>query len=219
MPAESTDGRKRQAQYEKFLDMIGERDGTLPPYDLDDIVARHQYRKEQVRLIPASAAQRLLIEADRHLDIVLDHLLALMAADSTGTSAPVSGGVADDASAKASGRLNPLATQGESESSSDYPGTSLGAVEKRLTDRARKVLELALREALMLGHNYIATEHLLLAIVREGEGVGALALNDWPVRKRVLDLLRGYAADSAPDVDPDSGDWGYDHGEHHTGQD
>lgn len=46
----------------------------------------------------------------------------------------------------------------------------------RMTDRARKVLELALREALQLGHNYVGTEHLLLGILREGEGVGALAL-------------------------------------------
>lgn len=44
------------------------------------------------------------------------------------------------------------------------------------TPRARKVLELALREALQLGHNYIGTEHLLLALIREGEGVGAQTL-------------------------------------------
>ncbi len=42
--------------------------------------------------------------------------------------------------------------------------------------RAKKVLELALREALQLGHNYIGTEHILLGIIREGEGVGAQVL-------------------------------------------
>ena len=44
------------------------------------------------------------------------------------------------------------------------------------TPRAKKVLELSLREALQLGHNYIGTEHILLGIVREGEGVGAQVL-------------------------------------------
>ncbi|MHB8680479.1 MAG: ClpX C4-type zinc finger protein [Acidimicrobiales bacterium] len=44
------------------------------------------------------------------------------------------------------------------------------------TPRAKKTIELSLREALMLGHNYIGTEHLLLGIVREGEGVGAQVL-------------------------------------------
>lgn len=44
------------------------------------------------------------------------------------------------------------------------------------TPRAKKIMEYALREALQLGHNYIGTEHLLLALLREGEGVGAKVL-------------------------------------------
>jgi ATP-dependent Clp protease ATP-binding subunit ClpC len=44
------------------------------------------------------------------------------------------------------------------------------------TPRAKKVLELSLREALQLGHNYIGTEHILLGLVREGEGVAAQVL-------------------------------------------
>ena len=47
------------------------------------------------------------------------------------------------------------------------------------TPRAKKVLELALREALSLGHNYIGTEHILLGLVRENEGVGARILLDF----------------------------------------
>ena len=47
------------------------------------------------------------------------------------------------------------------------------------TPRAKKVLELALREALSLGHNYIGTEHLLLGLVREDEGVGSRILLDF----------------------------------------
>jgi prophage maintenance system killer protein len=62
------------------------------------------------------------------------------------------------------------------------------------TPRSKKVLELALREALQLGHNYIGTEHVLLGLVREGEGVAAQVLvklgADLPrVRQQVTDLL------------------------------
>ena len=66
------------------------------------------------------------------------------------------------------------------------------------TPRAKKVLELSLREALQLGHNYIGTEHLLLGLIREGEGVAAqvlaqLGLDLALVRQEVLQLLSGYA--------------------------
>jgi hypothetical protein len=65
------------------------------------------------------------------------------------------------------------------------------------TPRAKKVLELALREALQLGHNYIGTEHLLLGLVREGEGVAAQVLESLgadlvTVRERITELLVGY---------------------------
>jgi ATP-dependent Clp protease ATP-binding subunit ClpA len=48
----------------------------------------------------------------------------------------------------------------------------------RFTDRAKKVLELSLREALRLGHNYIGTEHILLGLIRDGDGLGAQILAD-----------------------------------------
>jgi ATP-dependent Clp protease ATP-binding subunit ClpA len=62
------------------------------------------------------------------------------------------------------------------------------------TPRAKKVLELALREALQLHHNYIGTEHLLLGVIREGDGVGATLIADQAgdllaVRMAVLDLV------------------------------
>jgi ATP-dependent Clp protease ATP-binding subunit ClpC len=64
------------------------------------------------------------------------------------------------------------------------------------TPRAKKVLELSLREALQLGHNYIGTEHILLGLVREGEGVGAQVLRKRGatldgVRAEVVSLLSG----------------------------
>ncbi|ASZ74797.1 hypothetical protein KHO57_gp107 [Mycobacterium phage Phabba] len=65
------------------------------------------------------------------------------------------------------------------------------------TERSKKVLELSLREALQLGHNYIGTEHLLLALIREGEGVGCQVLVKngaelTRVRQVVIQLLSGY---------------------------
>jgi len=53
-------------------------------------------------------------------------------------------------------------------------GTTIGRI--RMAPRVKKVIELALREAIGLGHNYIGTEHLLLAIIAEGEGVAASVL-------------------------------------------
>jgi ATP-dependent Clp protease ATP-binding subunit ClpC len=82
------------------------------------------------------------------------------------------------------------------------------------TPRAKKVLELSLREALQLGHNYIGTEHILLGLVREGEGVGAQVLQKLGadlnrVRQQVLELLTGYkgegegqSSEAAPHEEP-----------------
>src|SRR4028118_670092 len=64
------------------------------------------------------------------------------------------------------------------------------------TPRSKKVLELALREALQLGHNYIGTEHILLGLVRESEGVAARVLSNLgvdpdKVRREVVRMLGG----------------------------
>jgi hypothetical protein len=76
-------------------------------------------------------------------------------------------------------------------------GDGVAAGHIPFTPRAKKVLELSLREALQLGHSYIGTEHLLLGMIREGEGVAAQALvhngatlNQ--VRQRVIEVLSGY---------------------------
>lgn len=70
------------------------------------------------------------------------------------------------------------------------------------TPRAKKVLEYSLREALQLGHKYIGTEHLLLGLIREGEGVAAQVLvklgADLPrVRQQVIQLLSGFQGDES----------------------
>ena len=84
------------------------------------------------------------------------------------------------------GQVEELIGQGASAPSGHMP----------FTPRAKKVLELALREAIQLGHNYIGSEHILLGLLREGKGVAAEVLTKagvslQSVRERVLTLLSG----------------------------
>ncbi len=87
------------------------------------------------------------------------------------------------------------------------PGTAHGQLS--FTPRAKKVLELALRESLALRHDYIGTEHILLAIMREAEGVAARALGEQGieeqhVRGAVIALLaQGPAAAAPPREEPE----------------
>jgi ATP-dependent Clp protease ATP-binding subunit ClpA len=71
----------------------------------------------------------------------------------------------------------------------------------RFTPRVKKVLELSRREAKGLGHNYIGTEHILLGLIREGEGVAAqvlvkLGADLSGVRRQVIEVLTGYQAEA-----------------------
>ena len=75
------------------------------------------------------------------------------------------------------------------------------------TPRAKKVLELSLREALQLGHNYIGTEHILLGVIREGGGVATQIMTalgaDLPrAREVVLALVRTGAVDQTANSEP-----------------
>jgi ATP-dependent Clp protease ATP-binding subunit ClpC len=75
-------------------------------------------------------------------------------------------------------------------------GDEVTAAQIPFTPRAKKVLELSLREALALGHNHIGTEHVLLGLVRENEGVGARILLDFgidanTVRDAVINAIKG----------------------------
>ena len=83
------------------------------------------------------------------------------------------------------------------------------------TPRAKKVLELSLREALQLGHNYIGTQHILLGLIREGEGVAAqvlvkLGADLSRVRQQVIELLSGFRGARekvdviTPPIEPDT---------------
>jgi ATP-dependent Clp protease ATP-binding subunit ClpC len=71
------------------------------------------------------------------------------------------------------------------------------------TPRAKKLLELSLREALQLGHDFIGTEHILLGLLREGDGVAAKVLKDSGVnlnraRQQVIELLQGRSPEDRP---------------------
>ena len=77
------------------------------------------------------------------------------------------------------------------------PGQQAPSGHIPFTPRAKKVLELSLREALQLGHNYIGTEHILLGLIREGEGVATqvlvkLGADLGRVRQTVIQLISGY---------------------------
>src|SRR5215469_10101101 len=76
------------------------------------------------------------------------------------------------------------------------PGQQAPSGQISFTPRAKKVLELSLREALQLGHNYVGTEHILLGLIREGEGVAGqvlvkLGADLSRVRQQVIQLLAG----------------------------
>ncbi|MDC3122131.1 ATP-dependent Clp protease ATP-binding subunit [Prochlorococcus sp. AH-716-J21] len=88
-------------------------------------------------------------------------------------------------------------------------GSGFVAVEIPFTPRAKRVLELSLEEARQLGHNYIGTEHLLLGLIREGEGVAARVLENLSidlskVRSQVIRML-GETAEVGPGANSNKG--------------
>ncbi|MBN2073639.1 MAG: ATP-dependent Clp protease ATP-binding subunit [Actinobacteria bacterium] len=92
------------------------------------------------------------------------------------------------------GAIRDVVIEGTSESYEHIP----------FTPRAKKVLELSLREALQMGHNYIGTEHLLLGLLREGEGVAARVLNSLGVtldnvKEKVREILNKQSYYSEPE--------------------
>lgn len=84
------------------------------------------------------------------------------------------------------------------------PGSSVTG-SPPFTPRAKKVLELSLREALQLGHDYIGTEHLLMALMREGEGVAVQVLTSLGadldgVHQKVMALLAGHPSSESAEL-------------------
>jgi hypothetical protein len=121
----------------------------------------------------------------QHNYIGTEHVLLGLLGEETGVAARAAKGFG---LTLAVGREDVLAIIGRGK------GASSGHIP--FTPRAKKCLELALREALQLGHDYIGTEHVLLGIVREGNGVGAQILIQHAgslteIRGAVVDLLHG----------------------------
>ena len=119
----------------------------------------------------------------RHNYLGTEHLLLglLYEGDGVAAHALMSLGVSLDA---VRARVEEFIGRGEGPVHADVP----------FTPRSRKVLELSLREAMRLGHHYIGTEHILLGLLREGEGVGVQILTDLGadharVMERVIELL------------------------------
>jgi ATP-dependent Clp protease ATP-binding subunit ClpA len=125
-----------------------------------------------------------------HGYIGTEHLLLGLLAETEGVAARVLGAMGVRIAAVEADVVE-LIGRGEAEPSGHIP----------FTPRAKKVLELSLREALQLGHGHIGTEHILLGIVREGDGVAAEVLVKYEgltldaVRTRVLAHLSGAGAE------------------------
>ena len=124
----------------------------------------------------------------QHNYIGTEHLLLGLIREGEGVAAKAlaSKGVELDATRK---QVVEMIGKGNASSNGHIPFTS----------HAKQVLELSLREALQLGHSYIGTEHILLGLIREGEGVGTQVLikmevNLGELRSATIDMIRGNAA-------------------------
>ncbi len=141
---------------------------------------RFTERARQVIVLAQEEARML-----RHNYIGTEHLLLGLLREADGVAARVLGTL-DVSLEEVRGEVTRIVGEGDHESQGQIP----------FTPRAKKVLELALREALSLGHNYIGTEHILLGLMRESEGVAARILNDLDVdadraRQEVMRVLSG----------------------------
>lgn len=137
-------------------------------------------RARHVIVLSQDAARTL-----KHNFIGTEHLLVGLCAEEEGLGARVLESFDLDAKA-ATEAVVKINGEGEASVTGQIP----------FTPRSKKVCELALREALSMGHNYIGTEHVLLALVRENEGVGARILHERhidseKVRNEVMRLLNG----------------------------
>src|SRR5271170_3027586 len=148
----------------------------------DDMFERFTDRARRVVVLAQEEARML-----NHNYIGTEHILLGLIHEGEGVAAKAleSLGISLDAVRQ---QVEEIIGQGQQAPSGHIP----------FTPRAKKVLELSLREALQLGHNYIGTEHILLGLIREGEGVAAqvlvkLGADLSRVRQQVIQLLSGYA--------------------------
>jgi len=141
---------------------------------------RFTERARQVVVLAQEEARDL-----KHNYIGTEHLLLGLLREGDGVAARVLSAL-EVSLEDVRGEIMRIVGEGEHETQGQIP----------FTPRAKKVLELALREALSLGHNYIGTEHILLGLVRESEGVAARILGDLDadadrIRQEVMRVLSG----------------------------
>ena len=141
---------------------------------------RFTERARQVVVLAQEEARDL-----KHNYIGTEHLLLGLLREGDGVAARVLSAL-EVSLEDVRGEIMRIVGEGEHETQGQIP----------FTPRAKKVLELALREALSLGHNYIGTEHILLGLVRESEGVAARILSDLDadadrIRQEVMRVLSG----------------------------
>ena len=154
---------------------------THPTGTLNSVFERFTDRARRVVVLAQEEARQL-----SHSYIGTEHVLLGLIHEGEGVAAKAleSLGISLEA---VRGQVEEIIGRGGSAPSGHIP----------FTPRAKKVLELSLREALQLGHNYIGTEHILLGLIREGEGVAAqvlvkLGADLSRVRQTVIQLLSGY---------------------------
>jgi ATP-dependent Clp protease ATP-binding subunit ClpC len=141
-------------------------------------------------------SRRVLVYAqdearELHVDFIgTEHILLGLIRESDGVAAKVLGAVG----------VNYDSVRKKVEKAASHDGTASSGAPP-FTPQAKKVLELALREALQLGHNYIGTEHMLLGLVREGSDAATQILLDLgveltDVRDKVTEMMSGHSHES-----------------------
>jgi prophage maintenance system killer protein len=183
-PCDDTDPCAKEAPMRRWLP--GRKRPAQPrkrPAQPKDRFARFTDRARRVMFLAQDEARRL-----NHNYVGTEHLLLGLIREGDGVAARAlaSSGISLQA---VRAQVEEIIGQGQIAPTGHIP----------LTPRAKKVLELSLREALQLGHNYIGTEHILLGLLREGQGVAAqvlvkLGADHARLREQVLRLL----ADGTP---------------------
>jgi ATP-dependent Clp protease ATP-binding subunit ClpA len=159
---------------------VGSRSAPEAGADAVTTFARFTERARQVVVLAQDEARAL-----KHNYIGTEHILLGLLREEEGLAARVLESL-DITVEEVRAQVARIVGQGDEVTTGQIP----------FTPRAKKVLELALREALSLGHNYIGTEHILLGLVRENEGVAARILLDFDadaekIRNEIIRMLSG----------------------------
>jgi excisionase family DNA binding protein len=184
LPAEEESGRHGGKLPRRVRSLIGAGSGSGSK-DCSDTSSFDHFteRAARVMALAQEEAQRL-----SHDYIGTEHLLLGLIAEGEGVAAKVLSNFGIDVT-KVRSAVEGIIGRGNNQKRGEV----------HLTPRAKKVIELAVDEARRLGHHFVGTEHLLLGLIREGEGIAAgvlesLGVNLEKVRSEVIKVLTGTAA-------------------------